>query len=65
MDYSKLRGKIKEIYGSEKKLAEEMKIDPATLSRKLNNPNGLKTTDVQVMIEMLHIEPKEVYEYFF
>lgn len=65
MDYSKLRGRIKEIYGSEKKLAEEMRINPTTLSRKLNNPNGLKTKDVQIMMEMLQIKPQEIYDYFF
>lgn len=36
-DYSKLRGKIKEIFGTQTAFACEMSMNDATLSNKLNN----------------------------
>ena len=36
-DYSKLRGKIKEVFGTQDKFAKALGISRATLSLKLNN----------------------------
>ena len=36
-DYSKLRGKIKEIFGTQTAFANELRMNEATLSNKLNN----------------------------
>ena len=65
MSYSKLRGKIKEVFGRQDSFAEAMKMDSATLSAKLNNKTPWKDDEIVKSCELLGIQITEVHEYFF
>ena len=65
MSYSKLKGKIREVFGTNKKFAEAMGIDLSSLSAKLNNKSPWKREEIEKACELLHIPIEEVYLYFF
>lgn len=65
MSYSKLRGKIKEVYFSNKNFAAAMAIDLSTLSAKLNNNSQWKREEIVKACELLDIPIEEVHLYFF
>ena len=64
-DYSKLRGKIREKFGSYEKLDSEISFTTVTLSRKLNNKGYFGSNEIMELIKALGIEEEEVNEYFF
>lgn len=66
-DYSKLRGRIVEKFGSEKKFAEAFGISGVTMSRKLNGKTAISMEDIIEMSSdrLLDIRPAEYHEYFF
>ena len=65
MSYSKLRGKIKEVYGTNEKFAEAMGMDLSSLSAKLNNKSPWKREEIEKACGLLGIPIEEVYLYFF
>ena len=42
LNHDKLKGKIKEVLGTQSKLAEELDLDETTISNKLNSHNTQK-----------------------
>ena len=64
-DYSKLRGKIREVYGSEGKFANAIGITDTTLSLILNNKSEFKQQQIKVACNLLGIQPEEIDDYFF
>lgn len=64
-DYSKLRGRIKEIFGSECKFAEKLKISDSALSSRLNNRTEFKQPEILQSLKYLQINEDEIKEYFF
>jgi hypothetical protein len=64
-DYSKLRGKIREMYGAENNFARAMQISPSSLSRKLSNIAEWKGIEVYHACRLLSIAPEEAPLYFF
>ena len=66
-DYSKLRGRIIEKFGSIKAFAEAYGLTPVTMSNKLNGKVAISMDDIVKMSapEMLDIQPCEYHEYFF
>lgn len=64
-DYSKLRGKIREVYGQQDEFACAMGMSPATLSKKLNNLSDWSRVEIDRACELLHIPHEEVHLYFF
>ena len=64
-DYSKLKGRIVEILGSQSKLAEMMGISDNALSRKLNNFTRFSDTDIMKIIEILKINVEDIGIYFY
>lgn len=65
MSYSKLRGKIKEVYFNNKNFAAAMVMDLSTLSAKLNNNSQWKREEIVKACELLDIPIEEVHLYFF
>ena len=65
MSYSKLRGKIREIFKSNEKFSEAMGMNSASLSAKLNNKTPWKREEIEKACELLCIPIAEVYLYFF
>lgn len=64
-NYSKLRGKIREVYGKQVEFARAMGMSPATLSKKLNNRADFSRAEIDRACELLHIPLEEVPLYFF
>ncbi len=65
LDYSKLRGRIKEKFGTEKEFARALNISYATLNKKLNNIYDFSQTEIAKSVRLLMIEEKEISNYFF
>lgn len=64
-DFSKLRGRIKEIYGTQTAFAVAMLMNEATLSNKLNNNVEFSPKEIIRACLLLSIELKDVNVYFF
>lgn len=65
MDYSKLRGKIKEVFGSETSFSEAMGYNRSTISAKLNNRSEWTRADIEKACDLLRIPLTDVALYFF
>lgn len=65
MDYSKLRGKIKEVFGSENAFAKAMGKNPTTISAKLNNNSAWTHDEIIKACGLLGIAIEDAYKYFF
>lgn len=65
MNYSKLKGKIIEVYGSQKDFAAALKKDSATISQKLSGKIQWKREEIVDVCSVLNIPLEEVSEYFF
>lgn len=64
-DYSKMRGKIKEIYGTQSKFAKDMELSSVSISLKLNSKAGFTQNEIKKSCELLYIPEKEIPQYFF
>ena len=64
-DYSKLRGRIIEKYGSMTKFAEAVGLSKSALSRKLNNFSSFNQEDIELFRGALEIEQSDIGTYFF
>ena len=64
-DYSKLRGRIREVYKTETKFADALGIAPTTLSSKLNNKVGFSNDEMLEICNLLSIPLSDTVDYFF
>lgn len=66
-DYSKLRGRIIEKFGSIGAFADAYGVSKVTMSRKLNGLVRISPEDIVMMSkpDFLDIQPSEYHEYFF
>lgn len=65
MSYAKLRGRIREVCGSENAFAKELGIDKSTLSSKLNGNTKWNEEEIMKACEILQISIVNVHDYFF
>lgn len=63
--YAKLRGKIKEMYGSQDNFAAAIGMDRSTLSIKLNGKSDWTRTEIEKSCVLLEIPFVEAFNYFF
>lgn len=63
--YDKLRGKIKEVCGTNFKFAELMGVSNSTISAKLNNKSEFSQPEIFRAVEVLGLEKSEIPQYFF
>jgi len=63
--YPKVAGKIKEFFGSQEKFAMEWGRAQRTVSMKLARKNEWTVRDIEELCMMLHIEKREIPEFFF
>lgn len=63
--YAKLRGKIKEKYGTEGNFASALGISQNSLSRKFQDKIQFSSGDIRSWCELLDIPIKDVGSYFF
>ncbi len=64
-DYSKLRGKIREKYGTEGEFAKALGISKTSLSDKLNNKVSFTSSEINKACELLDISIRFIPIYFF
>ena len=64
-DYSKLRGRIKEVFGTENDFAKALGISTVSLSLRLNNKVGFEASEMHKACQLLDIPIKESHLYFF
>jgi len=53
---SKLRGKIRELFGTEQKFSDAIGISKSALSAKLNNNSEINRDEMLKMIDLLNIK---------
>lgn len=64
-DYSKLKGKIREVYGTDGAFAEAMELGRTSLSFKLNNKSEWSQDEMERAMKLLNIPRSSVRTYFF
>ena len=64
-NYSKLRGRITEVCGSQKAFAKALNISDSTLTSKMKNYTYFTQKEILQAIEILRIPNEEVNLYFF
>lgn len=63
--FAKLRGRIVEIFGSQRRFAEEVGKSEVTIVSKLSGKMSFTMTDVQEWSRLLQIPLEEIGAYFF
>lgn len=63
--YAKLRGRIKEKFGTEREFSEALGINQVTLSRKFSGKTQFSSNDIKQMSILLEIPLEEAGQYFF
>lgn len=64
-DYSKLRGKIIEKYGSQSNFAKKMKLSERTISLKMAGKIEWRQSEIRNAVALLELEDKDICPYFF
>ena len=64
-DYSKLRGRIVEKFGTLENFSKEVQISNHTISKYMNNKIPWKQTNISKAVQVLEIPPEEIPSYFF
>lgn len=64
-DYSKLKGKIIEKYGTQREFAKEFGVSKNSFSMKMNNKISFSTNDILKITNMLNIDKDDISSYFF
>lgn len=64
-DYSKLKGKIKEVFGTQSAFAKAMGLSGVSLSSKLNNVTQFTQVEINRACELLSIPVEFIPVYFF
>lgn len=64
-DYSKLKGRIKEVCGTQDALASRIGLGRVTLSQRLNNLSNFSQSEIAKMTKELNIPNEEIPIYFF
>jgi transcriptional regulator with XRE-family HTH domain len=64
-DYSKLRGRIIEIYGSQHEFAKALGISKQAVSKKMNGKIPFHQTEMVVISNLLNFPVSEMDKYFF
>lgn len=64
-DYSKLVGRIVELFQTRKNFAKSLGVSPNTLSNKLTGVSPFSQDEIFSCIDLLRIKPEEIQDYFF
>ena len=63
--YGRIRGRIKQVFGSMELFAEAWGKSLSIVSKKLNGKIKLTSDDMEEMCKLLGIQIEQVHEYFF
>ena len=64
-DYSKLAGRIREKFGTQKAFAEKLGIAECSLSLKMTGYSYFSQAEICKAVKLLDLEPGSVTDYFF
>ena len=64
-NYSKLNGKIVEVFGTKKKFAQSINLSEKSISDKTNNKRSWQQQEISKACELLRIPSDEINSYFF
>jgi hypothetical protein len=64
-DYSKLSGRIREKYGSQKAFAKALGMSEAALSNKMTGIYYFTQPEIKKSVKLLELDPGSVTDYFF
>lgn len=64
-DYNKLRGRIKEKFGTQSAFAKAMDLSDVSVSNKLNNNVEWGQEEIEKSVIVLDIEYSDIHSYFF
>ncbi len=64
-NYNKLKGRIREIFGTQEKYAESLGISVTSINYKLNCKVPFTQDEISKSIEILNILPNEIQDIFF
>lgn len=64
-DYSKLRGRIVEKYGSQMAFSKAMNISERTLSLKMSGKIAWKQSEICLALNLLALSGNDIKDYFF
>lgn len=64
-DYSKLKGLIREKFGTQRKVAEKMGISPRSMSMKMTGKRFFQQDEISFLCKLLGIQATDIYDYFF
>jgi len=64
-NYSKLRGRIREIFKTQQSFADAVGMSTTSLSEKLNNKVEFSQKEIDKTVEVLKIEKSDIPVYFF
>lgn len=65
LNHDKLKGKIKEVLGTQGKLASMIDLDETTISNKLNSNTYFTQKEILKISNILNIKFDEIPDYFF
>lgn len=65
MNYNKLKGKIREVFGTQKAFANAIGLSVVAVNQRLNGNVQWKTPEIARACEALRISSDEVWQYFF
>ncbi len=65
INHNKLKGKIKEVLGTQSKLAEKLELDETTIVNKLKSNTYFSQKEILAICRILNIAKAEIPEYFF
>ena len=64
-DYSKLRGKIVEKFGTQTEFSKAMNLSERTMSLKLNGGRAWKQDEICRAVGLLELSNEDIQDYFF
>lgn len=64
-DYSKLKGRIKEVCDTQSNFAEKLGMSEQVLSKRLQNQVQFDSSEIHRIVEILNIPKDEITNYFF
>lgn len=64
-DYSKLKGRITEVFGTRKAFGKAMGWSNVTLTARLNDESQWRQDEIEKAVGLLRLEHSDISEYFF
>lgn len=65
MSYAKLRGRIREVFGTDEAFSKAMGLNKATISKKLNNKTDWSREEIEKACNLLNVAVSDMHTFFF